>query len=61
MDEKEDYWMMLQCVMCARKRGLNKQQIDWLMKKHVRTEYFLEAMEWVKKLTSSPDTLQRSG
>ena len=56
-----DFYEMFRVVTSARKGRLSKEQIEWLMYSYERTEYFREVMEWVKKQTSSPDTLQRSG
>ena len=47
MDEYEDFVTMLQCLNSASKRQLSKAQIDWLLTKRIRAEYFEEAMKWL--------------
>lgn len=44
MDSLEDYQQMLRCVLSAMKLRLSDEQIEWLMQKRVRSEYFLKVM-----------------
>lgn len=44
MDSLEDFQEMFRCVLSAMKRRLSNEQIEWIMKKRKRVEYFLQVM-----------------